>query len=434
MTYAETLAYMFRLLPMYHRIGAAAYKADLINTVALCQHLGNPERQFKSVHIAGTNGKGSSSHLTAAVLQEAGYKTGLYTSPHLKDFRERIRINGQEIEENFVIDFIAKNKEFIENISPSFFELTVGMAFLYFAEQKVDIAVVEVGLGGRLDSTNVIVPEACLITNISYDHQNLLGNTLPEIAGEKAGIIKPNVPVVVSQTQAETAEVFIQKAKENNAPIYFADKIYWTDFQHNRNQNSRNQNSDVFDVYKNNKLEIKSVVCELKGDYQPKNIKGVLALLDTIPQFAVSKEHIRRGFASVCSQTGLKGRWQILNQEPMTVCDVGHNEDGIRQVLKQISRYKFEKLHLVFGAVNDKALDKILEQLPKNAIYYFCKPNIPRGLEVEVLQEQGKLYGLKGETYQTVNEAIWAAKQAANKQDFIFIGGSTFVVAEVEGL
>lgn len=431
MNYTETLDYMFRLLPMYHRIGAAAYKADLNNTLALCKHLGNPETKFKSIHIAGTNGKGSSSHMTAAILQTAGYKTGLYTSPHLKDFRERIKINGQEIPENFVIDFIANNKEFIETIQPSFFELTVGMAFLYFADSNIDIAVVEVGLGGRLDSTNVILPEACLITSISYDHQNLLGDTLPQIASEKAGIIKPNTPVTISQTQFDVAQVFVEKADQCQAPITFADKNYWLDF-HVASDNG------MFDIYRNEELFLRNILCELKGDYQPKNIRGVLQLIESIPQYQIEKTHIKTGLASVCQLTGFKGRWQVLQQNPFMVCDIGHNEDGIKQVVKQIAKQmtakNHEKLHIVFGAVNDKSIDKMLSQLPKNAIYYFCTPNIPRGLAAKELQNQAQNYDLQGNIYDSVSLAIATAKQQASTKDMIFIGGSTFVVAEIEEL
>lgn len=426
MTYTETLDYMYKLLPMYHRIGAAAYKANLDNTIALCKHLGNPETQFKSVHIAGTNGKGSSSHLTSAILQSAGYKTGLYTSPHLKNFTERIKINGLEIEKDFVVDFIAKNKEFIEQIQPSFFELTVGMAFLYFAQKQVDIAVVEVGLGGRLDSTNVITPEACLITNISYDHQNLLGNTLPEIAAEKAGIIKPNIPVVISQTQFDVAQVFIEKADKCQAPIVFADKQYWLDMQ---------LNATSFDIYRNEEIFIRHATCELQGEYQPKNIRGVLQLIETLgDKYTISPEHIKKGLAEVCKITDFKGRWQILGRNPLIVCDVGHNEDGIKQVIRQISKQHYRTLHIVFGVVNDKSIDKILVQLPKEAIYYFCKPNIPRGLDATLLQKQAAEYGLKGAIYDSVNLAIETAKNKASAADMIFIGGSNFVVAEIEEL
>jgi dihydrofolate synthase/folylpolyglutamate synthase len=412
---------------MYHRIGAAAYKANLDNTIALCNYLGNPEKQFKSLHIAGTNGKGSSSHLSAAILQAAGYKTGLYTSPHLKDFRERIKINGKEISPSFVVDFIAKHQEFIEKLQPSFFELTVGMAFVYFANQNIDIAVIEVGLGGRLDSTNVILPEACLITSISYDHQNLLGDTLPKIASEKAGIIKPNTPVVISQTQFDVAQVFVEKATACQAPITFADKNYWLDFYPNSPEG-------FFDIYRNEEIFLENVTCELKGDYQPKNIRGVLQLMESIPQFTIHKDHIRQGLAQVCTITGFKGRWQVLANAPLTVCDIGHNEDGIKQVVKQIAKQNYQNLHIVFGVVNDKSIEKMLVQLPKNATYYFCKPTIPRGLEAKLLQEQAKNYQLIGNTYDSVAEAIVMAKSKAKTEDMIFIGGSTFVVAEIENL
>jgi dihydrofolate synthase / folylpolyglutamate synthase len=422
MTYQETLDYMYALLPMYQRIGAAAYKANLDNTIALCNYLGNPETKFKSIHIAGTNGKGSSSHITAAILQTAGHKTGLYTSPHLKSFRERIKINGEEIAQDFIVDFITKHKEFIENLQPSFFELTVGMAFLYFANQNIDVAVIEVGLGGRLDSTNVILPDACLITNISYDHQNLLGDTLPKIAAEKAGIIKPKTPVTISQTQFDVAQVFVEKADQCNAPIVFADKNYWLDFK---------TQSTTFDIYKNDDLFLSDVICELKGDYQPKNIRGVLQLIDSIPQYNITKEHILQGLAEVCTITGFKGRWQMLNQEPLIICDIGHNEDGIRQVVKQINRQSYKTLHFVFGVVNDKSIDKMLVQLPKNAIYYFCKPNIPRGLDSEELQKQAQNYGLNGNCYDSVADAFETAKIHATFDDMIFIGGSTFIVAEI---
>jgi dihydrofolate synthase/folylpolyglutamate synthase len=424
MTYEETITYLYQCLPMYHRIGAAAYKANLDNTIALCNYLGNPEKQFKSVHIAGTNGKGSSSHMTAAILQEAGYKTGLYTSPHLKNFTERIKINGQEISQTFVTDFITQHKTFIEQLQPSFFELTVGMAFVYFAMQKVDIAVIEVGLGGRLDSTNIIMPEACLITNISYDHQNLLGDTLPQIAAEKAGIIKPHTPVVISQTQFDVAQVFVEKADQCHAPIIFADKQYWLD---------NHINSDIFDIYRQEELFISDVICELKGDYQPKNIRGVLQLLEVLSQrnFSVSKKHIKNGLAYVCTQTDFKGRWQVLSQTPLMVCDIGHNEDGIRQVVKQIAKQAYKDLHIVFGVVNDKSIDKILIQLPKDATYYFCTPNIPRGLAADLLQQQAANYQLKGQTYSSVAQAIETAKEKAKIDDMIFIGGSTFVVAEI---
>jgi len=410
---------------MFQRIGAAAYKANLDNTIALCNYLGNPERQLKTVHIAGTNGKGSSSHLVAAVLQQAGYKTGLYTSPHLKSFTERIRINGQAIEEDYITHFVNKHFDFIETLQPSFFEMTVGLAFSYFVEKQVDIAVIEVGLGGRLDSTNVISPEVSLITNISYDHQNLLGDTLPQIATEKAGIIKTHTPVVVSQWQEEVAKVFEQKSQAENSPLIFADLKYQIIAE-----------VDNFTVLRGKKVLFKDLSCELKGSYQPKNFKGVIGVIECLRQkgYDIRDEAVHTGFAKVCSLTGLKGRWQQLGQNPLIICDTGHNEDGIRQIVAQIQQQKFKQLHFVLGAVNDKAIDKILVQLPKNAIYYFCKPNLPRGLEVDSLKTQAQTYGLEGNVYTSVQAAIQAAKQAAEANDMIFIGGSTFVVAEIDEL
>ncbi|MFY7787370.1 MAG: bifunctional folylpolyglutamate synthase/dihydrofolate synthase [Thermoflexibacteraceae bacterium] len=427
MTFDETLHYLYNKLPMFQRIGAAAYKADLDNTIALCKHLGNPEKKLKTIHIAGTNGKGSSSHLIAAVLQQAGYRTGLYTSPHLKSFTERIRINGQEIEENYVTGFVAQHFDFIEQLQPSFFELTVGLAFSYFLEKQVDIAVIEVGLGGRLDSTNVILPEVSLITNISYDHQNLLGDTLSQIATEKAGIIKPHTPVVISQWQDEIATVFEQKSQAANSPLVFADSHY---------QIIQNEATQQFQVLKNKELLLNNLSCELKGSYQPKNFRGVIGVIECLRQkgYAIPDEAIREGFAKVCSLTGLKGRWQQLGQNPLIICDTGHNEDGIRQIVAQIQQQKFKQLHFVLGAVNDKAIDKILVQLPKNAIYYFCKPNLPRGLDANNLQMQAQLYELVGNVYDSVQIAIDAAKAAAKAEDMIFIGGSTFVVAEIADL
>jgi dihydrofolate synthase/folylpolyglutamate synthase len=427
MTFDETLRYLYNKLPMFQRIGAAAYKANLDNTIALCNYLGNPERQLKTVHIAGTNGKGSSSHLVAAVLQQAGYKTGLYTSPHLKSFTERIRINGQAIEEDYITHFVNKHFDFIENLQPSFFEMTVGLAFSYFVEKQVDIAVIEVGLGGRLDSTNVISPEVSLITNISYDHQNLLGDTLPQIATEKAGIIKTHTPVVVSQWQEEVAKVFEQKSQAENSPLIFADLKY---------QIIAEAVTDSFTVLKDNQVLLTGLSCELKGSYQPKNFKGVIGVIEYLRQkgYDIRDEAIHTGFAKVCSLTGLKGRWQQLGQNPLIICDTGHNEDGIRQIVAQIQQQKFKQLHFVLGAVNDKAINKILVQLPKNAIYYFCKPNLPRGLEADSLKTQAQMYGLEGNVYTSVQTAIEAAKQAAKADDMIFIGGSTFVVAEIDEL
>lgn len=403
MNYQETLSWMFGRLPMYQSQGRNALNHKLDNIQALTTLLDYPERKFKSLHIAGTNGKGSSSHMLASVLQQAGYKVGLYTSPHLKDFRERIKINGKEISEEAVIDFIEKYKSFFEKQHLSFFEMTVGLAFNYFAQERVDIAVIEVGLGGRLDSTNIIHPEVSLITNISKDHMDILGDTLPQIASEKAGIIKKNTPVVISEYNEETAKVFIQKAKEENAPIIFASSLT---------------------------TQLKT---DLQGFYQEKNIKGVLAVLDFLRNdfWEISDEDIASGLLNVVKNTGLKGRWQTLGENPKIVCDTGHNEAGLSYVMKQITEQTFTKLHIVLGFVKEKDVEHVLDLFPKEAQYYFCKPNIPRGLDVHTLQKIASAKGLSGNSYNSVREALDAAKLQALPSDFIFVGGSTFVVAEV---
>jgi|TARA_R110000782_G_scaffold231061_1_gene317333 dihydrofolate synthase/folylpolyglutamate synthase len=404
MNYPETLDYLFGQLPMYQRIGNAAYKANLDNTYRLSEILNHPEKQFKSVHIAGTNGKGSTSHMLASVLQEAGYKVGLYTSPHLKDFRERIKINGAMISENEVIDFVKEYKNEFEKIQLSFFEWTVGLAFHYFANQKVDIAIVETGLGGRLDSTNIVIPEVAVITNISMDHTQFLGNTLAKIAAEKAGIIKPTIPVIIGETQSEIKHVFIEKAKQLNAPIQFADEYPTQEYE-----------------------------SDLKGAYQQKNKKTVVATIQTLQQLGwdITENHIIKGLQNVVNNTGLMGRWQVLNKQPLTVCDTGHNEAGIKLILAQLAEQDYEKLHFVLGVVNDKDITNILQLLPKHAIYYFCQANIPRALEVYILAEKATAVGLSGTTFPTVEAAYQAAQKNATAQDMIFIGGSTFVVAEV---
>lgn len=388
---------------MYQRIGQAAYKADLKNTIDLMRHLDNPERKFRSIHVAGTNGKGSVSHMLASVLQEAGYKVGLYTSPHLKDFRERIKINGKPISEEEVLRFVESNKTFFENHQLSFFEMTVGMAFQYFAAQQVAIAVVEVGMGGRLDSTNVIVPEVAVITNIGLDHTQFLGNTLAEIASEKAGIIKKKIPVVIGETQPETKTVFLQKAEENNSEIYFADAQNYPPYQ-----------------------------IDLKGVYQQKNLKTVLKTLEVLkPDFSVSQEAMTKGLQNVIHNTGLMGRWQLLRQNPKVICDTAHNKEGLNYVMQQLSEEQFEKLHVVLGVVSDKDLQSVLPLFPKNAHYYFCKPDIPRGMDASVLRQQAVAFGLHGKSYQSVVKAYESALKAANERDMIFVGGSTFVVAEI---
>ncbi|TXE06174.1 bifunctional folylpolyglutamate synthase/dihydrofolate synthase [Seonamhaeicola algicola] len=404
MTYQETLNWLFAQLPMYQKQGDSAYKADLSNTHLLVNHLKHPHKKIKTIHVAGTNGKGSTSHMLASVLQEAGYKVGLYTSPHLKDFRERIKINGNVVSKQFVIGFIKRNKPFFEANKLSFFEMTVGMAFEYFAKQKVDIAVIEVGLGGRLDSTNVITPEVSVITNIGLDHTKFLGNTLEAIAGEKGGIIKPNVPVVIGETQIETAPVFKALAKNNKAKITFADAVVKT-----------------------------NLVSDLKGVYQSKNIKTALQAINELKArgFKISHKHIKEGLLSVVKNTGLLGRWQVLNQTPKVVCDTGHNKEGLQLVMQQLKNELFDNLHIVFGVVNDKDLSSIVALLPKKATYYFCKPEISRGLPAKDLQSAFKDYNLIGNVYGSVNEAYKAALSFAKSTDFIFIGGSTFVVAEI---
>jgi dihydrofolate synthase/folylpolyglutamate synthase len=427
MNYQQTVDYLFSQLPVFQRIGKAAYKADLNNTIALDEYFNHPHKSFKTIHVAGTNGKGSTSHMLASVLAKAGYKVGLYTSPHLKDFRERIRINGVVIPEQEVVDFVEKHRPIFEKVKPSFFEMTVALAFDYFAREKVDVAVIEVGLGGRLDSTNIITPELSVITNISFDHTDLLGDTLSKIAFEKAGIIKPNIPVVISQTQPETEQVFRDKAKETNSPILFADKIYKI-----INIDDQNPNWQSFDIERNDGIYLKDIRLDLRGIYQKHNIPGVLLALDILKDkgFSISDKHTKDGLAVASASTGLLGRWQTLQDKPMTICDTGHNIDGITQVLQQIAKVKREKLHMVIGMVGDKDIDGVLALLPKDAIYYFTKAAIPRALNELVLADKAACYILKGNTFPTVKEALDAAKKNATPNDLIFIGGSTFVVAE----
>jgi dihydrofolate synthase / folylpolyglutamate synthase len=428
MDYAETLHYLYERLPMFQRIGSAAFRADLDNTLALCAFLGNPQHQFPAIHVAGTNGKGSSSHLLAAIFQSAGYRTGLYTSPHLKNFTERIRLDGKEISPANVVDFVARCRPAIEEVSPSFFEVTVAMAFDFFARQAVDIAIVEVGLGGRLDSTNVIQPLVSLITNISYDHQNLLGDTLPQIAFEKAGIIKPGAPVVVSQSQPEVAAVFRAKAAQTGSPLAFATDDYQLEWQPDQVH---------FDVVRQGRPFLTGATCALKGLYQAHNICGVLKTVEVYNQSAqkpIDLAAIGQGLAEVVALTGLKGRWQILGTAPLVVADTGHNEDGIRQVVAQVALTPHQHLHFVYGTVNDKDLGKIFVQLPTGATYYFCRPDIPRGLDADLLCTQAGAYGLHGQVYPSVMAAYQAAKAAAQSADLVLVSGSTFVVAELEDL
>jgi dihydrofolate synthase / folylpolyglutamate synthase len=405
MNYQETTNWMFNQLPMYQLQGASAYKEDLTNIRLLAAHLGNPQNRLKCIHVAGTNGKGSTSHMLSSILEEAGYKVGLYTSPHLKDFRERIKVNGKEISEDFVLEFIAKHKDFFEANDMSFFEMSVGLAFDYFASEQVDIAVIEVGLGGRLDATNIITPLVSVITNIGLDHTQFLGNTLEAIAGEKAGIIKPNVPVVIGEYTDETKPVFLAKAEENNAPISFA--------------------SDLIDqIY----------LSDLIGDYQftnKKTVQQTIAILNNQTDFKISTEQLKEGLLHVVKNTGLQGRWQQLGENPKIICDTAHNKHGLTVVMNQLQNEKYEKLHIVLGVVNDKDLDAILPLFPKEAYYYFCSPNSSRGLPAETLKNAAEKFSLKGEKYDSVEIAFAEAKRNASENDFIYVGGSTFVVAEL---
>ena len=430
MTYQECLDYLYQQLPMFQRIGNVAFKKSLDNIIALCDALGQPQLKFKTVHVAGTNGKGSSSHMLAAVFQCAGYKTGLYTSPHLKSFTERVRVNGAELPQEYLVTFVEQHKDLFEQVKPSFFEMTVALAFQYFADEQVDVAIIEVGLGGRLDSTNIILPELSLITNIGFDHQSLLGDTLAEIAGEKAGIIKPHIPAVISTKQVDITQVFEQKATSENAPLYFAtDRVRVQVLE-------MHLEGQVYDVYLDGKLWLPSLQSDLAGIYQQYNLPGVLISLLLLRDrgYSISEVAIRQGIAHTKSITGLKGRWQILGYEPLTICDTGHNVDGIKQILVQLKSLVPKKVHIVFGAVNDKDVTTILQLLPKDYTYYFCQAQIPRALPVEELQEKGQSVGLQGSAYATVSEAIAAARQNAKPDEVIFIGGSTFVVAEIDEL
>ena len=427
MNYNEAIDFLFSQLPMYQRKGRAAYKANLDNTHKLDAYFGHPHRKFKSIHVAGTNGKGSVSHQLAAVLQAAGYRTGLYTSPHLKSFRERIKINGEMIPEPEVVDFVTNHQAVIKDISPSFFEMTVAMAFDYFARQKVDVAIVEVGLGGRLDSTNIISPDLSVITNISFDHVEFLGDTVEKIATEKAGIIKASTPVVIGETQAETEPVFKQRAQELGSPILFADQILHLPYS-TRDMQGR----QVFNIEKEDQVVYPNLLLDLKGFYQKKNLCTVLVALEKLQEmgYAITKNHIYAGLENASKITGLLGRWQLLGNNPLIVTDTGHNEEGIRNLVEQIEQTPYKKLHFVMGVVNDKNIDKILSLLPKQATYYFTRASIPRSLDEKLLKESAKEYNLEGNSYPTVAEAIKASKSAAQAEDLIFIGGSTFVVAE----
>lgn len=430
MTYEQTITYLYEKLPVFHRIGKKAYKADLSNTIALCGHLDNPQNKFKTIHVAGTNGKGSTAHYLAAILQSAGYKTALYTSPHLKSFTERIRISGEPISENSVINFVKENQNFIETIKPSFFELSVGMAFDYFAKERVDIAIIEVGLGGRLDSTNIITPILSVITNISFDHTDILGDTLPKIAYEKAGIIKRQVPVVISERNHETSTVFIDKAKDENTPIYFASDEYIV-----KNSILNENCIDIEIVRIKDKFPF-LITSQLMGNYQFKNIIGVLKAVDLLGQigYLISHSNLENGFAKVVDLTGLKGRWQTLSKFPKIICDTAHNIAGISQILNNLKLSQYHQLWMVLGFVSDKDISSILGLLPKEANYIFCQANIPRALPASELWSKAKDFGLSGVIINEVNEAIDYAVSKSNKNDLIYVGGSTFVVAEIKAL
>lgn len=428
-TYSEAVDYLYSNLPMFQRVGSVAYKKDLTNTLALCEALNNPQHKFKSVHIAGTNGKGSTSHMLASVLQEAGYKTGLYTSPHLKDFTERIRINGATVDQEFVISFINKLQTVIQEIKPSFFEITVAMAFDYFAQQGVEVAVIEVGLGGRLDSTNVITPELSLITNIGWDHMDLLGDSLDKIAYEKAGIIKNKVPVIISERQADIEEVFKHKAEGEEAPICFAEDFYEVVL-------NKDHAFDGFKVYWNKEFFFAIDTFPLGGIYQRNNVQGVLMAVEILNEqgLVIPLTALQHGLINVVKNTGLRGRWQKLGDKPLIICDTGHNKDGIQQVLKQLALLSYKQLHIVMGMVKGKDPEAILAIMPKEATYYFCEANIPRAEHAQVLAEQAKAFGLQGHVIPDVNEALEMARSHAEEEDVIFVGGSTFVVAELNDL
>ncbi len=407
MDYQDTLTYLYNSTPMFQQVGGSAYKEGLENTLALDEHFGHPHRKFRTIHVAGTNGKGSCSHTIAAILQEAGYSVGLYTSPHLVDFRERVRVNGQPIPEEYVIRFVEEKRCFFEPLHPSFFELTTAMAFRYFADVEIDVAVIEVGLGGRLDCTNIIRPDLCIITNISLDHTQFLGNTLPQIAREKAGIIKSGIPVVIGETTPETKSVFQKRAGEVNAPIYFAEE--------------------------NGREDYPGIEYELKGLYQKKNSRTILTALPLLKEagYRLDEQSVRRGFAHVTELTGLMGRWQKLQNHPTLICDTGHNVGGITYIVEQLKQQAFHNLHIIIGMVNDKDIQGVLALLPEDAIYYFTQASVKRALPANDLQKLAKSAGLKGNCYPDVPSAVRAAQEKSLPEDFIFVGGSSFIVADL---
>ncbi len=427
MTYKETLDFLYSKLPAYHRIGKAAYKNDLNNTTALDEYFKHPHLKYKTIHVAGTNGKGSVSHMIASVLQEAGYKTGLYTSPHLKDFRERIRVNGEMISKKAVVSFVKLNEDIIVKLSPSFFELTVAMAFEYFAKCKVDIAVIEVGLGGRLDSTNIISPVLSVITNIGHDHMDLLGDTLKKVALEKAGIIKKNVAVVISESHGMTKDVFVARAKDLTAPISFADERFICKLEDYNNNGFRRY--FITDLDKGKKFKGETI---LGGDYQSKNLQAVFAVRDALlSNLVISDKNLKDGIKNVVVNTSFLGRWQVLAKKPLTICDTGHNKEGLEYVLAQIGRIPRTGLHIILGFVSDKDIGSLLPLFPKDAVYYFTKASVPRALNELVLRSEAAKFDLKGESYPDVKTALKYAGSNAAKTDLIFIGGSTFIVGDV---
>lgn len=427
MNYEQTIHYLYNKLPLYSSIGIKAYKADLNNTIALCNYLGNPQNKIKTIHIAGTNGKGSTSHMLAAIFQQSGYKAGLYTSPHLKDFRERIKLNGEMIPQDFVIDFVEKMKTLSEEIQPSFFELTFVMALEYFAAQKADMAIIETGLGGRLDSTNVITPEVAVITNIGFDHMDILGDTLEQIATEKAGIIKQNIPVIIGETIPATKIIFQEKAEEKNAPIFFAEEKY------NIISAIPFRETLKIELLNNEIAQTKIYTLDLPAFYQSKNLRTVLTAIDVIKNlYSLNEENIKNALSHVKDLTGLHGRWEVIKKSPLIVLDVAHNIEGIQQLINQVNNSVYKNLHIVFGIVKDKEIEKVLELLPKNATYYFTKAQIPRALPENELLQRAQKFNLKGSAYIEVNKALKAAMDKASKDDMIIVCGSVFVVGEVD--
>ncbi|HKK42340.1 MAG TPA: folylpolyglutamate synthase/dihydrofolate synthase family protein [Bacteroidales bacterium] len=428
MTYEETIEFLYGQLPAYHRVGKAAYKDDLGNTVILDDHLGRPHKKYMKIHVAGTNGKGSVSHMIASVLQEAGYRTGLYTSPHIRDFRERIRINGKMIAEQDVIDFVQDNMSILEEVHPSFFEMTVAMALNYFAVNRVDVAIIEVGLGGRLDSTNIIDPVLSVITNIGHDHMDLLGDTLEKVAGEKAGIIKRGRPVVISESQPESENVFKARAAEKDSAIFFADRMFSC-----RLDNSYGLNPErKYEIIETATGRITQGVTSLTGDYQAANLKAVFASFAVLRDFfKLGKNHLLKGVRNVVVNTGLEGRWQVVAHNPLVICDTGHNPEGLKYVINQLASLNKDKLHVVAGFVSDKDTDSVLPLFPADAIYYFTKASVPRAMDELILMKAGAAYGLRGKAYSNVGSALSAALNNAGVNDVIFVGGSTFVVADI---